>query len=59
MTAEKILHKIEGAEYVLSVLLERGTIREKESEILIKPLYEELVKIAGDDILKQPIKQNE
>ena len=42
--AEKILYKVYGAEEVLSVLIKRGSLREKEAEYLLRPLYLELQK---------------
>lgn len=51
--AEKILYKVEGAEEVLNVLIERGSLKSKEAEFLLDPLYRELQKHTS---LQMPIK---
>jgi len=40
--ANKLSLKIEGAEHVLNILVERGTIKFSESEKILEPMYNEL-----------------
>lgn len=47
MTKEELSLKIEGAEHVLNILAERGTIKMSEAKKLLEPYYKELEKLTN------------